>query len=552
MALANFFGKNALAAAQILGGMTPETLSTLLGDHVVGIAFDESAASSPEGCTTLELATNLAARLYPAMAVIPLDLAGEASRRLTVHLKELARAINPEVELLESTDRVTVAIVAGDTTYPAGAEPSLSVIYAGSSGWHACISTAHPVGSADTSNPVGAAAAACFALANVFRAVFESHLPAPERDNGFALSLFDYTIRPAPHGSGDVLPAGGPDLAHFPLDLSETILGGVGAIGNAAVWTLARVKGLSGTLVLVDGETISLTNLQRYVLAMQEHVTSLTPKAELAETVLRSAATAHGGTRLRVVPHQLTWGEFLRQRGDYRIERVATAFDTVDARLAVQASLPRRIVNAWTQRSDLGVSRHFAFGTTPCVSCAYPQRPGGRSDAELVAEAMVIPEPAFEIRDLLHSGAPITDDFIRGVAVRRQIISTDRIERLLQYAGLPLRHFYQEVFCGGLVLEFGGAVDGSSIRVEAPIAFQSALAGVMLAAEIVIDAGRLRGEDRDKPPTRTVIDLLRPLWVYVPTFSRRSDGHCLCEDADYLGAYEDKYRLTLANGVESP
>lgn len=540
MALANFFSKNALAAAQVLGGMTHEALAATLGEHVIAIVFDETAAASQEGRTALELATNLAARLYPAIAILPLVPTSEASRDLSIRLVQLTRAINPDVEVVTEPARVTIALVAGDTAYPVRDNPTTVVLYFGSSNWHACISAAHPVGCGRSRNPFGAAAAACLVSANAFRTVFAANLPNPERDSGLALSMFDYRCHPAPQVGCEV-PRGGPDLELFDLNLAETILGGVGAIGNATVWTLARVTGLHGALVLVDGERVELSNLQRYVLTTQEHAASTTLKVELAQSVLDAGLAQRSGSALTVLPHPLIWGEYLRQRAAYRFERVATAFDTIDARLAVQAALPRRIVNAWTQQGDLGVSRHYSFGHAPCMGCVYPRTPGGRSEAELVAEAMMVPEPAFEIRELLYSGSPVTEDFIRGVAGRRGVASNDDSERLLKFAGRPLREFHQEVFCGGLMMQIGGRADGSPVRAEAPIAFQSALAGVMLAAEIVIDAGGLRESGRDAPPTRTVIDLLRPLSVYEPQFSRRQDGHCLCEDADYLEVFNAKY-----------
>lgn len=535
MALANFFGKNALAASQVLDGMTPESLSVILNQHVVGIAFDELTAASHEGRTTVELAVNLAARLYPVIAVLRLGSPGAASDELGERVERLAKSINPDIELIPDARRVTVAVVVGTTPFAALGAAS-RVIYAGSSAWLASISATLPVGSGTSQNPFGAAAAACFALANVFRAVFSDRLPAPDLDEGFVLSLFDYKQ----HADLGDVSTGGPALPR-PVDIGTTILAGVGAIGTAAVWTLGRLPGLQGSLELIDDQTITLTNLQRYVLATQEHVANNTNKVTLAVNALSHAGNENG---LVLVPQPLLWGEYLRRRADYRIERVATAFDTVDARLAVQAALPRRILNAWTQQGDLGVSRHLVFGTDPCLNCIYPSRAGGKSEAELVAEAMVVPEPAMQIRELLYSGAAVGEEFIRGVANRRGILASEKVEPLLRFAHAPLRVFYQEAFCGGLVLELGGEAGGPTVRAETPVAFQSALAGVMLAAEMVIDAGGLRGPADASTIIRTTVDLLRPLSVYSPTITRRRDGKCLCEDADYRNAYDTKYTGT--------
>ncbi|MET0399070.1 MAG: E2 ligase fold family C protein [Longimicrobiaceae bacterium] len=538
MALGNFFGKNALAAHQILGGMTPETFEGVLGAHVVGIVFDDAAAAAREGRAAASLAVNLAARLYPRLALASLGSAGGPADPLLAELTDLARSINPDIELVHVPGAATMAVVIGETSFPGAAR----TIYAGSRGWNAMISPERPRGSGDTPNPFGAGAAACFAVANVFRSVFQAHLPEPDPDSEFALSLYDYRR--------DEAGEGGPGIGTDTVNLGETILAGVGAIGNAAVWALARVPGVRGLLHLVDPQVVGLSNLQRYVLARQEHLAPAVPKVELAAEVLRAAQRARGEDGLAVAPHPQRWGEFLRARGDWRMERVLTAFDTKGDRIAAQASLPRRLLNAWTQLGDLGLSRHLAFGRAPCLACLYSLEPGGKSEAELVGDAMGLPGAPGNIREMLYSGAPIGEAFVREVAARRGVTSPEAVDVLLAFAGRSLREFYDEAFCGGVILQLGGSADGEAVRAEAPMAFQSALAGIMLAAETVVDAGRQ--PDAPVPPVRTVIDLSRPLPPYLsPPAARRTDGACLCNDADYLDAYRAKYAAPAVQGAES-
>jgi hypothetical protein len=71
------------------------------------------------------------------------------------------------------------------------------------------------------------------------------------------------------------------------------------------------------------------------------------------------------------------------------------------------------------------------------------------------------------------------------------------------------------------------------------MAFQSALAGILLAAEVVINAGILR---EAATPTTTRIDLLRPLGEHlsIPA-ARHPAGHCICQDADYVARFHAKY-----------
>ncbi len=74
---------------------------------------------------------------------------------------------------------------------------------------------------------------------------------------------------------------------------------------------------------------------------------------------------------------------------------------------------------------------------------------------------------------------------------------------------------------------------------EVPLAFQSALAGILLASELIIHAGSLRNQSI---PNITSIDLLQPLSEHVlSNVGKHSSKRCLCQDADYITVYERKY-----------
>ncbi|ESY39644.1 hypothetical protein X747_22775 [Mesorhizobium sp. LNJC384A00] len=62
-------------------------------------------------------------------------------------------------------------------------------------------------------------------------------------------------------------------------------------------------------------------------------------------------------------------------------------------------------------------------------------------------------------------------------------MSLDEGEPLAAFVGQPLRSFYQQAICGGLVFQLS---DGSRlVRTVVAMAFQSVLAGIMLAADLV-------------------------------------------------------------------
>lgn len=510
MALAPFFDKAALAASHVLRGFDPSAFAATLEKHVVTVAFDRTACASAEGRATLQLLVNLLARLYLRISLAPLD---DASTGMREQLADAARRVNPLLEISDGLDLAFVLAV-GDTQLPA----TVSKLHLGSDGWVVAVSPDSPVGSGTSGNPFGAAAAACFGAANAFRALFADQLADGGLDTAWRMSLLDLN----PTVANPVNPA--LDGA----DLGEAHLVGVGAIGNGAVWSLARVPGLRGILHLIDPETVDTTNVQRYALTALTDVGS--PKVTLAHDAMN-------GTDLEVRPHQTSWAEYLAQRGDWRLERVMAALDSARDRCAVQSSLPRWVANAWTQTGDFGVSLHPAFDDGACLMCLYlPEGETPHEDA-MVAAAIGLkgPEAQREIRSLLHSGAPIGQAWIERIAASLGV----PVEPLIPFANRPLRAFYAEAVCGGIVLALGG---GTEIRAEVPMAFQSALAGVLMSAHLVADAAGLQ----KAAPSVARVNLLRPLpnsGYLMQRKAKHPSARCICRDAAFLDRYREKYEV---------
>jgi hypothetical protein len=540
---ARFFGKSAISAASLLRRFDDAEFRRKLATSVVGIAYDDSAASTAEGQRTLDLLVDLLARLYPTVAIEELEASSPEHSHVLARLSSRARAINPEITLLTELDQVTALAVVGATAVEglvATCDPS--VIYVGSSGWIARASTHKPVGSSPTDNPFGAGAAACIAAATIFRSMFAdeleqrgvpelSALSAEGTQGDLSLSLLDFSA-----GSGTQV-----DYRRLtgPIDIGETFLVGVGAIGNAAVWALSRTPGLTGTLNLIDGEVIALSNLQRYVLATEASVGQR--KVDIAASAMHSDLDSVTSQRLAVRGHAKHWDAYIATRDDYLLEHVLLALDSAEDRIAVQSSLPQWIANAWTQPENLGVSRHTSFRDDACVACLYLPTQVRKSRDALYAEALGIQsqEEIMEIRRLLHSGAPVGVEFLKSIADRLGV----PLEPLAGYANRPLEHFYSEALCGGVVLNLGGKI-GAERRTEVPMAFQSALAGIILAAELVVHAGGFR---RQSLPCRSEIDLLRPLGTRLNSpAAKHPSGRCICQDNSYLGVYAAKYHTSSA------
>jgi hypothetical protein len=76
-------------------------------------------------------------------------------------------------------------------------------------------------------------------------------------------------------------------------------------------------------------------------------------------------------------------------------------------------------------------------------------------------------------------------------------------------------------------------------EVHVPLAHQSALAGVLLAARMV---GKMVGADLDSKITR--VNVMRPTshpeFLTQPAL-KDPRGICICQDSDYVKAYHSKY-----------
>ena len=496
MALADFFHRDVVAISQVLQGFHQDAFVEKLNGIRVAISFGEEAAASRDGRELLDLTIRLAARLYPSITFITVHAADWLADELTT----LARRINPNVEL-SATGTYDVCLSVGADA-PAVDSPT---IYAGCDGWLARVGTASPYRTGDTGNPYGAGFAACLAAANLFRSLF-----LPE-----GTTSLDVDISFPP--DADSFPSLTASILTDPL-----VLVGVGAIGNSAAWALARTP-ITGQVYLVDPQVLELSNLQRYVLC--ERGDEGLVKVEVVVGKFTGA--------LQALPHHGTWASFLETKG-YRRDRVLVALDSAHDRRAVQASLPRWIANAWTQVGDLGVSTHSFLGQDACLSCLYLPTQTSKNQDQIIAEGLKIPRFQDQVRVLLGSGQATGKELCDAIAAAWDI----NPEVLATYIDRPIRELWVEGICGGAVISLG-EVGPAPPELQVPLAFQSALAGVALAAEATRD---LLNAGAERKTLVRRLDILRPLGDASPQPALKAgSGRCICEDPDFVAAYRQKY-----------
>ena len=496
MALADFFPRDAVAISQVLQGFQTDAFTEKLNGVRVTISFGEEAATSRDGRELLDLFVRLAARLYPSLtfATVP------AGDRIANELMALARSINPKINASRAGTANVGLSVGVDA--PAVEAPT---VYAGCDGWLGRVGTEGPYRTSDLGNPFGAGFAACLAAANLFRFLF---LPC-------GTTLLD---------ADTSFPS---DTASFPSLTASTltdplVLVGVGAVGNSAAWALARAP-LTGQIHLVDPQVVELSNLQRYVLCERSDAGGI--KVEIVGEIFRG--------ELQSVPHQETWASFLEDNG-YKWERVLVALDSAHDRRAVQGSLPRWIANAWTQVGDLGASSHSFLGPDACLACLYLPTQKSKSQDQIIAVGLKIPQFQHQVRIMLGSGQAIGKELCDAVATAWGIPA----KTLEPYVGRPILELWVEGICGGGIIPLGEA-EPSPRELQVPLAFQSALAGMLLAAETVRDV-LTAGAQRRTFVRR--LDVLRPLGDSSPQPALKAGtGSCICEDRDFIAAYQAKY-----------
>ncbi len=332
MSLPRFYSRisNALGP---LGG-SPGELMSRLSTSLVSLEMGEGVEDQPAHVAGFLLAVNLCARLYPRLHI-------SAPASISHQSVELAVKINPNCEIEKSKG-------SGERLFWGAGTPTDSVVTVSAAGWQALLDQRND-NAIRPANPLSALAAGALGVGELFRSVFKDFLPSGRKGPRPAV----LNLVTLDESSNEL-----PDLPST-LDLGNIHVAGAGAVGQAMLHALWHLS-VGGRLVIVDPESIALSNLQRYVLATDGDVG--TSKCALAQRTLK-------GTKLDVISVETVWGN--DERSTAGMETVAVALDTAAARISVQAGLPREIYNAWTQPADLGWSRHERFGEEPCLACLY-------------------------------------------------------------------------------------------------------------------------------------------------------------------------------------
>jgi hypothetical protein len=464
----NFDARTTALLQNLAVGRVGPLAQLLAPGHVV-ILVGMDALRYPQGQLLVSMAVNLAARLSPVVQRLSVALHGDhkllfspprfAHATLAGHLETLLESLPNLVSWSignappESYD---VGLVIG---VPAGKVRPDS-IFIGSDGWEVSFSPRKPMAVGPRANPVGAYAAACIGIAELWKRLLISH------QGIFKKAVLRPQTEPLTFSTLTYLSCSGvnPELPPT-IKLGRLSVIGVGAGGGAALFTLASLEDVRGHLNLVDPDEIERSNLNRYVMA------------DVADADMRVAKVTLGARLLAaknvtIAAYPLAQEECKAlQPADYK--RVLSAVHTREARRLIQWETPGVLWDAGaTQDGDFRIWR-MIMGQTECMFCKHPP---GAEDVEH--------QKAAQLAKLLKLEKGVCLRKIRNNEVFTEE-EIDVIKRAIEDEALrfdlprPSQRFgdWEAEQCGKLKLP--------DLDDEVPIPFAPVLAGILIAGELI-------------------------------------------------------------------
>ena len=311
---------------------------------------------------------------------------------------------------------------------------------------------------------------------------------------------------------------GAADETPKPIHLPDTHLVGVGAVGSAAVYALAHLGDISGTLHLIDNQTVDDPNLNRYVLMRRRDIARW--KVDVAAKTLR-------GTSIEVAPYRDSFANYVDKYGR-NVNLLLSPVDSEEGRREIAKMLPRRIINAATGGTTVTISTHGFNDGRACLHCLYMPDLNRASPEEIMAEEMGLqPE---KVKELLRTNDPIGAELLAQIE-RNQGVDPGTWASATE---LSIGSFYVKAVCGDATLRLPTA------NVIAPLSFISASAGILLAAELIKTGHpELRGWTLDNYFRLDTLHPPQPAFHHIR--AQDSSGKCICRDPDYIAVYSQKY-----------
>ena len=443
----------------------------LLAPGQATLYLGRDVAGEPQAQLLFSFALNLVARLYPVVQTLQVIVPGKTASAVrfprwnaeTVekHAQTLLQSINPPLSWTVVDDYTHIdgnSIVIGSPPHH-----ERDAIFGGSIGWETSLSREGPVPTSGAPNPVGAYAAACLCVAELwkrllfpFRELFPG-VPIVPLDRPLEFSTFNYKL-----GASERNPSIAPSM-----DLKRLTMIGVGAGGGAAAFTLASLPELIGTMNLIEPDVIEEPNLNRYIFADAEDALAQKPKVEVLKAILQK----HPGATVNAIPEPFGRVGNALNTEDYRY--TVAAVHSREARRELQYETPMVLWDAGaTEDGEFRLWR-LVLGTTECMWCKHPPGAEDPEHRKAVQLTQLLGLNAESWLRKLRNNAIFTQEEIAAITNH---VSPNEIAFELPYEGQRYGD-WEASQCGRLPL-----VDEDE---EIPIPFAPVMAGILLAGEII-------------------------------------------------------------------
>ncbi len=374
---------------RLLGGRTSEPLDRLLAPGEVAVCLANDVARLPQAQLVFSFAVNLLARLYPVVqrlhVAVPAPICTAVSfprwhaNHIDEHVRTFLEDLRPPLTwTLGSTpdDAPQAALIVGSANVQAR-----GCVHVGSDGWEVVLSPDSPLAIWSLVNPIGAYAAACMAVGEVWKRLLTRQValfpgrPIIPIDRLLRFSCFTYRTD-SPGDENPPLPPA--------IDVGQLTVVGLGAGGGASAFALASLPELRGNLTMIEPDEVNLPNLNRYVFTADADAHLQRPKMDVVESLFRH----HPGLTVTkcAEPFSKVAGRLPVTAWRY----VVAAVHSREARRQIQYETPEVLWDAGaTEDGDFRIWR-IGLGRTECMFCKHPM---GQGDPER--------DEAFQLASLL-------------------------------------------------------------------------------------------------------------------------------------------------------
>lgn len=363
----------------------------------VHVAADR--AGTADGQTMLLAATNMLSRwcrrvtiVLPMSRVDLLDGTGDLGTAVLAQMRDADPFGDFRVVDGECPGSTDVMLCIGERQQGA----SVPIVLVDSSGWLAALSYGDPVElpPSHTTNRIGAIAAACLGVAQLFKTALGMPVECRLREGAFDVSRLRW-LQDSPLG----WPA--------TLDVGKVLMVGAGSVGSATAYC-AKLVGLRGSIDIVDRDTAKVENFNRSPVFGCD---------TLGQTKVQAVASFLDGSGLAATPVEEWWSEFVSRKGrrafDYDVWLpLANEFDV---RRSMQQNVPPLMVHASTGLNwGVNHGRHVP-GRDDCLLDRFPS---DQSVANLICSTAQVSTPAGDVDAALpfasmFAGLLIVADLVR-------------------------------------------------------------------------------------------------------------------------------------------